>query len=75
MYFIKQMLITKVEKQRLNSKMKLLAQLQKYTLKKVQVMLDTLVEKLQYLLVVVLHMVQKEKLVIKKENLTKVKKN
>jgi len=36
--------------------------------KKVQVMQDTLVEKRQFLLVVVLLMVQKEKLNTKKEN-------
>ena len=53
MFYIKQMLITKVEKQKQNKKMKLLDQHQKYMLKKVLVMQDMQVKKLQYLLVVV----------------------
>ena len=46
----KKMQITKVEKQRLSKKMKLQDQHQKYMLKKVLVMQDMLVKKLQYLL-------------------------
>ena len=75
MFYIKQMLITKVEKQKQNKKMKLKDQHQKYMLKKEQVMQDMQVKKHQYLLVVVLHMVLKVKQFIKKENLIKVKKN
>ena len=53
MFFIKQTLITKVEKQKQNKKMKLLDQHQKYMHKKVPEMQDMQVEKHQYLLVVV----------------------
>ena len=44
------------------------AKTKKFMHKKVQVALDTQVEKHQYLLVEVLHMVQKANLTIKKEN-------
>ena len=49
-FYIKLLLITKVENQKLNKKMKLLDQHLKYMHKKVQVMQDMLVEKLQFLL-------------------------
>ena len=62
------MQITKVENLKQNKKMRLLDLLLKFMLKKEQVMLDTQVERLQYLLVEVLLMVQKEKQNIKKEN-------
>ena len=62
------MLITKVEKLKLNNKTKLEDQLQKYMRKKEQEMLDMLVEKLLYLWVVVLPMVPKVKLIIKNES-------
>ena len=59
MFFIKQMQITKEEKPKLNKKMKLLDQQQKYMLKKVQVTQDTQVEKHLYLLEVELLMDQR----------------
>ena len=48
--FIKQMQIIKVDMLRLNSKMKFQDQLQRFMLKKEQVMQDMLVEKHLYLL-------------------------
>ena len=53
MLFIKQMLTTKEEKLKRNSKMKLEGLHQKYTRKKEQEMLVMQVEKLQFLLVAV----------------------
>ena len=58
-FYIKQMLIIKVDMLKQNNKMKFQDQHQKFMLKKELVMQDMLVEKLQYLLVVVLLMVQK----------------
>ena len=53
LFFIKLMLITKVDMLRQNSKMKFLVLHLKFMLKKAQVMQDMRVEKLQFLLVVV----------------------
>ena len=62
------MLITKEEAPKQNKRMKLLDLLQKSTHKKEQEMQDMQVEKLQFLLVVVLHMVQKGEIATKLEN-------
>ena len=52
MYFTKQMLITKVDVQKQNNKMKFQVQLQRFMHKKVQEMQGMRAEKHQYLLVV-----------------------
>ena len=67
-FYIKQMLITKVDTQKQNNKMRYRDLHQKFMLKKVQVMQDTLREKLQFLLVVVLLMDLRVSWLIKKEN-------
>ena len=68
MYYTKLMQITKVDMLRLNSKTKLLDLHQRFMLKKELEMLVTQVEKLQYLSVVVLHMVLRENSLTKNEN-------
>jgi len=69
------MAIIKEDMLRQSRKMKLLDQHPKFMHKKELVVLDMLVEKLQFLLGVVLHTDQKDNLLIKKENLIKVKKD
>ena len=69
------MQITKEEEQKLSRKMKLKDQQQKYMLKRVRVMLDMLVKKLPYLLVVELLTDQKGNQTTKRESLIKVRKN
>ena len=68
MFYIKQTLTTKVDTPKQNNKMKFQALHQKFMLKKELVMQDMQVVKHQYLLAVVLHMVQKVSCLIKKEN-------
>ena len=68
MFYTKLMQTTKVDMQRLNNKMKLPDLRKRFMHKKELEMLDMLVEKLPYLLVVVQLMVLKVSQLIKKEN-------